>query len=116
MGVGEGEGVFENSLNRAPDLQYERSESIASFIGEEGDVVVQTYVDDLEALLKKLVGFIREVVPDTILRGDIGLVNVNSACWAAELTGNVADIRGCAANCVVKDENARCSSAVEKNG
>jgi hypothetical protein len=90
-----------------------RGESVASFIGEER-YVVWSYVDDLEALLEKLIGFIRKVVLNTVLGGAIGLVDVNPACWAAELAGDIADIGGCAANCVVKDENARCSSAVEK--
>jgi hypothetical protein len=35
MGVGEGEGVSENGLNRSPDLRYGRGESIASIVGEE---------------------------------------------------------------------------------
>lgn len=73
-----------------------------------------TYVDDLEALLEKLVGFIGEVVPDTVHGGVIRLVDVDSACWAAELAGDVADISGCAANCVIEDENTGCSSAVVK--
>lgn len=84
--------------------------------GEEGDVVTTgTYVDDLVALLEKLVGFIREVVLNTVLRGTIGLVDVYPACRAAELASDIADIGGCAANCVVEDENAGCSSAVGNN-
>jgi hypothetical protein len=72
---------------------------------------VVTYVDDLKALLEKLVGLFRKVVLDTVLRGAVGLVNVNSFSWAAELDGPVADVGGCAADCVVKDENPSCSSA-----
>jgi hypothetical protein len=77
-------------------------------------VTIGTYVDDLVALLEKLVDFIGEVVLNTVLRGTIGLVDVYPACRAAELAGDVADIEGSAANCVVEDENARCSSAVGK--
>jgi hypothetical protein len=77
-------------------------------------VAKETYVDDLVALLEKLVSFIGEVVLNTVLRGTIGLVDVYPACRAAELAGDVADIGGRTANCVVEDENARCSSAVGK--
>lgn len=75
---------------------------------------IGTYVDDLVALLEKLVGFVGEVVLDTVLRGTIGLVDVYPACRAAESASDVADIGGCAANCMVEDQNARCSSTVEK--
>jgi hypothetical protein len=72
----------------------------------------KTYIDDLETLLKKLVGFLREMVSDAIFRGSIRLVNMYSACWAALLATNVANIRGSAANSMIEDENARCSGAV----
>jgi hypothetical protein len=74
---------------------------------------VWTYVDDLEALLDKFVGLIGEVVLYAVLGGSVGLVNVNSACWAAELAVYIADVGGRAADCVVEDQNARCSSAAE---
>lgn len=70
-----------------------------------------TYVDDLKALLEKLVSLIWEVVLHTVLRGAVGLIDVNSFPWAAELDGSIADVGGCAADCVVKNENASCSSA-----
>lgn len=54
--------------------------------------MVGTYVDNLVALLEKLVGFVGEVVLNTVLRGTIGLVDVYPACRAAALAGDVADI------------------------
>ena len=69
-----------------------------------------TYVDDLEALLDKFVCLIGEVVLYAVLGGSVGLVNVNSACWAAELAVYIANVGGCSADCVIKDQNARCSS------
>ena len=74
-----------------------------------------TYVNDLEAFLEKLVGLIGEVVLDTALGSLVGLVDVNSTCWATELAGYVADVGGCTADCMVKDENARRSSATERS-
>jgi hypothetical protein len=73
-----------------------------------------TYVDDLKALLEKLVGLIWEVVLDTVLGCTVGLVDVNSFPGTAELYGPVADIGGCAADCVVEDEYSSCSSAAER--
>lgn len=69
------------------------------------------YVDDLETLLEKLVGFIWEVVLDAVLRRAVGLVDVDSFPWPAQLGGPVADVGRCAADCVVEDENAVCASA-----
>jgi len=73
-----------------------------------------TYVNDLKALLEKLVSLIREMVLDTVLGCTVGLVDVNSFPWAAELTGSVTDVRGCAADCVIENENPSCSSAAER--
>jgi hypothetical protein len=53
---------------------------------------IDTYVDNLVAFLEKLVGFVGEVILNTVLRGTIGLVDVYPACRAAELAGDVADI------------------------
>jgi hypothetical protein len=53
------------------------------------------------------------VVLDTVLGGAIGLVDVDSFSWAAELDGSVTDIGGCAADGVVEDENPSCSSAAK---
>ena len=66
MGVRESEGVSEDGLDRSPDLRHVEGKSIGSIVGEEGNVA-ETYVDDLKALLEKLVGFIGEVVLDTVL-------------------------------------------------
>jgi hypothetical protein len=73
-----------------------------------------TYIDDLKALLEKLVGLVWEVVLDAVLGGAIGLIDVDSFPWAAELDGPVTDVGGCAADCVVEDENSSCSSAAER--
>ena len=70
-----------------------------------------TYVDDLKAFLEELFGFIWEVVPNPVLGGAVGLVNMHSFSWPAELGRSVAAVRGCTTNCVVEDENAGCSSA-----
>jgi hypothetical protein len=51
-----------------------------------------SYINDLEALLKKLVRLIGEMVPDTVFRGCIRLVDMNSACWAPELSVYIAGI------------------------
>jgi hypothetical protein len=80
-----------------------------------GRNLVWTYIDDLKALLEKFVGLIWEVVPDTVLRGAVGLIYMNSLPWPAELDGPVANVGGCAADCVVKDENPSCSSAAERH-
>jgi hypothetical protein len=74
-----------------------------------------TYVDDLKALLEQLVGLIWEVVLHTVLRGAVGLVDVYSFPWAAELDGSVTKVGGCTADCVVEDENPSCSSAAERS-
>ena len=79
------------------------------------EILVWTYVDDLKALLEKFVGLIWEVVPDTVLRGAVGLIYMNSLSWAAELDGPVANVCGCAADCMVKDENPSCSSTAERH-
>lgn len=73
--------------------------------------MVQTYVDDLKALLEKRVSLIWEVVLDAVLGGAVGLVDVNSLSWPAELRSSVADVGGCTTDCVIEDENASCSSA-----
>jgi len=88
IGVREGEGVSEDGLDGTPN------------------------VDDLKALLEKLIRFIWEVVLDTALGGCVGLVNVNSFSWPTELGGSVADVSWCTADGVVKDENAVCSSDI----
>jgi hypothetical protein len=76
---------------------------------------MSTYINDLKAPLEKLVSFVWEVVLDTVLRGFVRLVNVNSFSWAANLGGSIAEVSGCTADCVVKDENANCSSAAKRS-
>jgi hypothetical protein len=43
-------------------------------------------------------------VLDTVLGGSVGLVDMNSARWAAKFAADVAGVRGFTADCVVKDE------------
>lgn len=74
---------------------------------------VKIYVNDLEALLEKLVSLVGQVVLDAVLRSAIRLVNVDSLPRPAELSSPIADVGRCAADCVVKDENAGCSGAEE---
>jgi hypothetical protein len=76
---------------------------------------VWTYIDDLKALREKLICLNWEMVPDTVLRGAVGLIYMNSLSWAAELDGSVANVGGCAADCVVKDENLSRSSTAERH-
>jgi hypothetical protein len=44
---------------------------------------MRTYIDDLEAFLEELVGFVGEMVPNSVLRRGVGLINMNAACWTA---------------------------------
>ena len=73
-----------------------------------------TDIDDLKALLEKLVSLIWEVVFDTVLGGSVRLIDVNSFSWPAELAFPVADVGGCTADRVVEDEHASCSSAAQR--
>ena len=45
-----------------------------------------SYINDLEALLEKLVGLVWEVVFNPVLGGFIGLIDVNSFSWAIYLS------------------------------
>jgi hypothetical protein len=83
-------------------------------IYRERETAFVTYVNDLEALLEKLIGLIWEVVLHTVLGGTVGLVDVDSFPWAAELDGPITDVGGGAADCVVKDENPSCSGAADR--
>jgi len=80
VGVCESERISEDGLDGTPD------------------------VDDLKTLAQKLVCLIREVVPDTVLRGSIGLVDVNSFSRPAELGGSIAEICRCTADGMIEDE------------
>jgi hypothetical protein len=83
-------------------------------IYRERETAFVTYVNNLKALLEKFIGLIWEVVLHTILGGTVGLVDVDSFPWAAELDGPVTDVGGCAADCMVKDENPSCSGAADR--
>jgi hypothetical protein len=81
-------------------------------ISVEGEERWWTHIDDLEAFLEKLVGFIWEVVLHSILGRFIGLVDVDSLAWATEGGRPIASILGGTANRVVKDEDSISSSSV----
>jgi hypothetical protein len=72
----------------------------------------QTYIDDLEAFLEKVIGLIWQMMLDAILRGLIGLVDMNSFSWPTELGGSVSGISSCTTDCVIKNEDTSCSSTV----
>jgi hypothetical protein len=75
--------------------------------------MIETCIDDLKSLLEKLIGFVREMVLYTTLRGGIRLIDMHAACRPTQLASNVADIRSCATNSVIKNEDTRCSSALK---
>lgn len=72
----------------------------------------RTYIDDLEAFPEKLVSLVGEMVLDSILRRFVGLVYMDPLPRATELGRPIAGISSGAADGVVEDEDAGCSSAV----
>lgn len=70
-----------------------------------------TYIDNLEPLFEELVRLIGEMVLYSVLRCLVGLVDVDSLSWSAELRGSIAGIGGGAADGVVEDEDAVCAGA-----
>jgi len=110
IGVCEGEGISEDGFDGTPDLE-DLKVSIG-VICRKREERGRAYVDDLETLLEKLVGFIWEVVLDAIFGRFIGLVDVDSLAWATEGGRPIASILGGTANRVVKDEDSISSSSV----
>lgn len=51
------------------------------------------------------------MILDTTLRGCVRLVDMDSACRAAESSCEIASIGSCATNCVIKDKDPSCPSA-----
>lgn len=62
-----------------------------------------TNIDDLEPLLQQRLGLVREVIPHSIYRRRVRLVNVHAPDRAAD--GGVWIARLLAADCVVEDED-----------
>ena len=78
------------------------------------EAVVSTYVDDLEALLEKLVSFFWEVVLDATLGCTVRLIDVDSFAWATQCSGPVAGVFRSTADCMVEDEHTSGSSSVKR--
>jgi len=115
VGVCDGEGVFEDCFYGAPDLGlllglgiWERGGGRGEQNGgwEKGG----TNVDDLEAVLEELFGFVGEVVRHAGKRSSVGLVDVHTADRATQRGGGVggafADVLGLPTDGVVEDEDA----------
>lgn len=51
------------------------------------------YIDELKAFLEKFLGLVGEKVPDGVLGGSVGLVNVNALSRAKHIrNGSVASV------------------------
>lgn len=114
MCVCESERVAEDCFDGAPDLLTSISEMIWSLLikfprGGKGG----TYVNDLETLFEKLVSFLWEVIANAILGGAVRLVDMHSFPWSTLDLGSVTNVLRCAADRVVKDQDARCSGAAQ---
>lgn len=69
-------------------------------------------IDDLVTTLEKLVGFVREVVSNTVLAGFVRLVDVHALYWTSELSLWSASVLWSSSDSVIKDEDAGSSGPI----
>ncbi len=99
MGVGYGQGVLENCLDGSPDLFC-----LSVAVDKTLRPTRETDVDNLEPLLKQLFSLLGEVVPHSLDRCLVGLVDVHIPDRASEsVLGKVGILL--APNRMVKDKD-----------